>query len=69
MLFNAPAEALFSGDGLARDERTFAEPAFPEGATKEFRRAPPLWYLKDWHFTADFPHYQASPVSGRPHLG
>jgi len=26
----------------------------------------PLWYLKDWHFTTDFPGYQAASHAMRP---
>ena len=42
------------------------EPGSPLDGGEEPDSTLPLWYLKDWHFTTDFPGYQASLQALRP---
>jgi len=53
------AGADASSGARAEGQQDAAGPGSSLDGGEEPGSAPPLWYLKDWHFTTDFPGYQA----------
>ena len=56
---SASADAAPTCGARADDQQDAAGPSLSLDGAVEPGRTPPLWYLKDWHFTTDFPGYQA----------